>query len=311
MHSIEAEHDVDCFDDWHHLTCHNYSVTDYHRRVSGPFKGRISARQFGAFTVSDVWCSSDDRIEVVRGAAEIRKDPRDHFMVFLVCRGEVRIAQDGRASRVRDGDLIIYDQARPFTIELSEDPRVISLTIPRPLMVARLPRGENLTARRIAGSSRLGTLTASVVRQLAAFEPEIEDETANRIGASALDILTTTLDVEFADGEERDPGCHRRLEQAKRFVLANLHDADMTIDTIAAAQNVAPRTLHRLFAAEGTTPIRWLWQQRLAGSYKALAEGHVRHVTDAALNFGFTDLSHFSRTFKRRFGCPPHTLVRR
>jgi AraC-like DNA-binding protein len=97
----------------------------------------------------------------------------------------------------------------------------------------------------------------------------------------------------------------------KRYVVANLHDPEMTVDSIAAAQNLAPRTLHRLFSAEGTTPIRWLWQQRLSASYKALAEGHVRHVTDAALTFGFTDLSHFSRAFKKTFGHAPHTLARR
>ena len=114
----------------------------------------------------------------------------------------------------------------------------------------------------------------------------------------------------MTDAVEGDAGCHHRLDQVKRYVLANLHDAEMTIESIAAAQNVAPRTLHRLFSAEGTTPIRWLWQQRLAASYKALAEGHIRHVTDAALSFGFTDLSHFSRAFKKTFGCPPHTLVR-
>ena len=93
------------------------------------------------------------------------------------------------------------------------------------------------------------------------------------MGASALDILATTLEVEFAGATEANGSCERRLDQVKRYVLANLDDADMTIDTIAAAQNLAPRTLHRLFSVEGTTPIRWLWQQRLSASYKALAEG--------------------------------------
>jgi AraC-like DNA-binding protein len=94
-------------------------------------------------------------------------------------------------------------------------------------------------------------------------------------------------------------------------VLANLENPEMTIESIAAAQNLAPRTLHRLFSAEATTPIRWLWHQRLSASYNALAEGRIRNVTDAALSFGFTDLSHFSRAFRKAFGHPPHTLVRR
>jgi AraC-like DNA-binding protein len=178
-------------------------------------------------------------------------------------------------------------------------------------MVSRLPTSHRLTAQRIDGRSQLGALTASIVRQIVDFDAALEEEVANRVSASALDILATTLEVEIAGALDDGAAYGGRLDQVKRYVLANLDDAGMTIETIASAHHVAPRTLHRLFSVEGTTPIRWLWQQRLTASYKALAEGRVRQVTDAALSFGFTDISHFSRAFKKQFGCSPHTLVRR
>jgi AraC-like DNA-binding protein len=301
-----------CFEQWHYATCRNYSITDYRRTTRGPFKGNISAWSFGALTVSKLSSfASESRIEVLRGSSEIRGDPRDEFVLFLVYCGEVGFAQNGRTSCLQNGDMVIYDQARPFTMEFGADTRQIIVTIPRPLMTSRLPEVERFTARRIASASKMGGLTAAVVRQLIEFETSFDEGVANRLGASALDILATSLEAELSGAADGDGRQHARLARVKRYVAANLHDAGMTIESIAAAQNLAPRTLHRLFSAEGTTPIRWLWQQRLSASYKALAEGHIKHVTDAALSFGFTDLSHFSRAFKKMFGHAPHTLVRR
>lgn len=54
--------------------------------------------------------------------------------------------------------------------------------------------------------------------------------------------------------------------------------------------------------------MRWLWQQRLAASYQALAEGRGRRVTDVAMAFGFSSPSHFSRAFREAFGCSPQAL---
>src|SRR3984957_3081181 len=199
VHNIEAVRDGECFEHWHELTCRNYSFTEYRRPVTGPFRGRIAARRFGALTVSGV-CSSfcDCGVEVVRGTGEIRKDPRDHFMLYLVRSGNVGIDQDGRTARVGAGDLFIYDQSQPFVLEFGGDSTGIVLTIPRPLMVSRLPIAHRLTARRIDGRSGLGALTAGIVRQVGKFDPDLEDEAANRVSASALDILATTLGVDNA-----------------------------------------------------------------------------------------------------------------
>jgi hypothetical protein len=172
VHNITAAPDNHCFEHWHEVTCRNYSVTEYRRPVIGPFRGQITARRFGALTVSDVYSSfSDCGIEVTRGAGEIRRDPRDHFMLYLVCCGEVGVDQDGRTARIGAGDLFIYDQSQPFTLEFGGYSRGIVLTIPRPLMVSRLPTSHRLTARRIDGRSQLGSLTTSIVRQIVDFEP--------------------------------------------------------------------------------------------------------------------------------------------
>ncbi len=149
-----------------------------------------------------------------------------------------------------------------------------------------------------------------MTEHLSRMETHAEIDVAQRLIGSALDILATTIETELKETTSPLPHRARQLEQVKRYLMANLNETSLGLEQIARSQSIAPRTLNRLFAAEGTTPIRWLWRQRLAASYRALAEGHVRQVTDAAFSFGFSDPSHFSRAFKAEFGLSPQDVAR-
>lgn len=310
MHNLEAVNDSEGYDRWHEVSCRNYSYCDARRESIYPFSSQISSRSFGALGLSDGRLTADS-IQLNRGPAEIRKDPRDHFMLYLVLLGEVGLTQDGREARAQSGDLLLYDQAQPFTLAFRHDFRAILINIPWPLLISRLPRARGLTARRMAGDSKLGALAGTIVRQITQFSEPPENDVIDRLGSSALDILATTMEADLAGPSEIGCARERLLAQVKDYILTHLHRSDLDIETIAKAQNIASRTLNRLFAIDGTTPIRWLWEQRLHACYKALAEGHVCQVTDAAMSFGFTDMYHFRRAFKNAFGMPPHLIRRR
>lgn len=302
----------DRFEHWHAVTCQNYSTTDCRRINDADFSGQIQVKPLGALLISDVVSSTgpDNPILISRHASHIRKDACDDFMLWLTHEGTATFSQDGRAAHMQPGDLVLHDQAQPFVLEFRESHRAIMVTIPRPLLVSRMPTARRGVARRIAAGTPVGALAASVMGQLGRLEVDTNPGVVRRIGASALDILATTIETELNGLVTLAPRKARQLEQVKRYLLARLDDADLDIARIAKSQNMAPRTLCRLFAAEGTTPIRWLWRQRLAGTYKALAEGHIARVIDAALSFGFSDPSHFSRTFKAEFGQSPQAVAR-
>lgn len=299
----------DCFEHWHQVTCRDFSLTECGRMAHDQFSARIAIREFGPLMVNDIFSSTaaGDRIQVTRSPGDIRRDARDYFMLWLTLEGEVTFAQDGREARMSRDDLVLHDQSQPFTLEFAERARSIMISIPRPLLTTRLVDAPRLTARRISGASKLGALAGSMVRQLAGLDDDITNDAVLRLGSSALDIFATALESELG-GEPSLKQSHARLARAKAYIQANLGDPGLDLDAISSGLNVAPRTLNRLFAQEGTTPIRWLWQQRLAASYKALAEGRVEQVTDAALTFGFSDVSHFSRAFKAAFGLSPHSV---
>lgn len=305
---VTAVRPSDGFDHWHQVTCRDFSRTEC-RRAPQAFRARVAIRRFGPLAVNDIWSttSQDERIHVTRSPQDIRKDPRDYFMLWLSLGGETILSQCGREAPLHPGDMVLHDQSQPFALEFGPRARAMMVSIPRPLLTARLADAATLAARAIPRTSKLGALCGTLMRQMTDID-QVSDRVVGRLSQSALDMFVATLEGELiVEPPHGDP----RLERAKTFIRAHLHDPDLDLETIAKAQNMAPRTLNRLFAAEATTPIRWLWQQRLALSYRALSEGQVRQVTDAALDYGFSDLSHFSRVFKAAFGKTPHEVKRR
>lgn len=301
----------DRFEQWHGFTCRSYSMTECNGIPDRHFSAQVSLGACGPLTVSNIWSrvSSGEPIRVRRRPADIRQDGRDDFMIWLALQGDTGFAQHGRAVRMRCGDMLLHDQAQPFDLQFGRYAEAMMITVPRPLLLARLPQAAALVARPVTGSSRLGTLATDIMRDLLRLIDGVETETARRVGMAALDMLAVALEAELAGPADPASG-GARLQRAQRYMLARLGEPGLDVATIARAQNMSPRSLNRMFAQAGETPIRWLWRQRLAACYRALAEGAPGQVTEIALNHGFSDMSHFSRAFKAAYGSSPQAVRR-
>jgi AraC-like DNA-binding protein len=149
----------------------------------------------------------------------------------------------------------------------------------------------------------VSSLVSNFVRQSATVELSGQSEirAIPRLASSLLDLISVLIDVEIEQGLTHKE--MRQLERIQRNVSANLDNQDLSIEKIAEYSSISPRTLNRLFAKSGTTPMRWVWRRRLEASYLALSEGRSATVTAAAFQYGFND-------FKAAFGTSPELLLR-
>jgi len=96
----------------------------------------------------------------------------------------------------------------------------------------------------------------------------------------------------------------RRLQRARDYVDANL-DRPLMLRSIAREACLSSFHFHRSFRAVfRETPHSYVTRRRLERA-AAVLQRSDRAVIDVALEVGFENAAHFSRAFKRRFGCSP------
>jgi AraC-like DNA-binding protein len=95
-----------------------------------------------------------------------------------------------------------------------------------------------------------------------------------------------------------------RLRAMMLDIVENLHRPELGVNAVAKRHGVTPRYVQRLFEREGTTFTAYVLEQRLAEAYRMLLDPHrdMRQISEIAYKVGFSDLSYFARTFRRKYG---------
>ncbi len=101
-----------------------------------------------------------------------------------------------------------------------------------------------------------------------------------------------------------------RLELALGYIRKHFEMPDLTIAAVARDQNISPRYLQRLIETTGSTFSESVNELRLQRAYGLLVSPQQsrERISDIALRVGFSDVAHFNRSFRRRFGDTPSNV---
>lgn len=273
------------------------------------FRASLSARRIGPLEVSHLRIPFYLHMKETDSSSV--KDGDRALLLSLLLSGNGCLKQNRRTVVQSRLEIIICDANRHFLYDFNSE--AILIKIPRSLLLSRTTYLHNLPLpSKLHCNRRLNAVLADLVIWIMSVESAGGSSMLvdARMGLCILDLVLAVID---AEGEQKPlQRClhEAKLERAQRYIVANLADKKLCPERIARHTAVSLRTLNRLFAQRGTTPMRWVWQRRLAASHAALADGSSKNVSDVAFQFGFSEASHFCRSFKAAYGASPEKLTR-
>nr|WP_197973113.1 helix-turn-helix domain-containing protein [Streptomyces gossypiisoli] len=268
--------------------------------------GSIRTAPLGRLQVTTV---DGDRLEARRIPRLIAQgDEEQYVVVTLLSKGDARLEQDTRDVALRQGEVFIYDMARPVRLIFGDCFQTKSLVVPRQILGLSESDLRHLTASPVRSGTTLGGLLSTCLARLADEAGTYPAHTGESIARNVVDILTVLADERLGRISTGTPsGDAALLLRIRAFIGRHLEDPDLTPKSIAHAHHISVRYLHKLFEREDTTVSRWIQSRRLEACLRDLGRRENTGLTVAAVahRWGFTSAAHFSRVFRAAYGMSP------
>ena len=132
-----------------------------------------------------------------------------------------------------------------------------------------------------------------------------------KAGATAADGSLSVADHAEKEREKQLSEASKEfLKKLNEVILGQMAKGDVSTKAVAAELFMSSSQLVRkLHALTGMTPSAYILEQRMQEALRLLAHTPKYTIAEIAIHCAFSDTSHFSRTFRRRFGIPPSQYV--
>jgi AraC-like DNA-binding protein len=238
-------------------------------------------------------------------------DGNDDF-VFII--NQSAPLHESRAGSVtQGGGGMLQDNSRAAYIGTQEPGGVWNIVIPRKTLLALAPGAEDAVGRALDPASVPLQLLRGYVTTLlggGAVQPAMLAMAAQHV--AELTALALAHDNARVAESGRAAAKAVRREALTREIAARAADPQLTLAALAKAHGISERYVQKLMGEAGTSFSDALLEARLARAHRELASPahRARRIADIAFGAGFSDLSHFNRSFRRRYGLTPGDVRR-
>ena len=264
------------------------------------FEGHMAASHAGDVILTKL---EANRHRVMRTPGMARTSEVGYLKIVAPWRGQATVEQDGRRASTGEGGWVIYDTTSSYDIANPERCEHLIVMLPKDRMAERGVRLGELMARRVGGASGISRVTLETMRSTYQELPHMSEDAARGAGELIMQLVRLSL-LELAGQETMVTQREALRDRIRSHVARHLRDPQLSIDGIARALNCSKRHLYNAFAEDKETLAGYILKQRLQACIRELRESAPagRPITEIALSWGFSNLSHFSRVFREHIG---------
>jgi AraC-like DNA-binding protein len=274
-------------------------------QVASGFRGEIDTYVLKDMVYLD---SRTDPFVQARTAARISTDTMRDFVFHVAVKGIVDTVTGPSAQRKSTQfvpGIVALDMNQTMRMERPAPARVLAFFLPRATVESVIPDAESLHGRVISYTSPVSRLLLAHVESLCRYlhlMPAHEAKVILQVCATLI-LEVFGKQARLGDGA-RAAARAAMLEQVRRHVQANLHQLDLSPESVLRAFPLPRATLYRMFEDEGGLAA-YIRNCRLRAAADELLRLPSMGIMKIAYGLGFNTPSDFSRAFRRGYDMTP------
>jgi AraC family transcriptional activator of tynA and feaB len=298
-------HPRDRLDYWHSVACKEIVEHDSVPVSRVHFEAEIEVGSLGAL---ELVAFQNSPLRVEHGQAHISRSSSEHLFLCRETSGSVSVEQEGRHITLQAGNMTLLDPGLPYSASFSFGSRTLVLKLPRRELQTRLGITRSMVARLIQLGSAEDNLASSFTAGLPALAGEVRPVCGQLVANFMLDLVALSL-AKAVEGATPRVSSSKAMAilQIRAAIKTRLADPGLDVQSIADAVGLSVRYTNHLLASQDTSIGRLILTERLERCRQALEDPvqSGRSVSEIAFGWGFSDLTHFGRCFKKAYGMSP------
>jgi AraC-like DNA-binding protein len=270
-----------------------------------PFHASVAFHALPGLNIA-IGSRSDARYHIGKNGAG---RTQDNVVLSYATRGRGHIAQLGREVAGGPGGAVLLYGTEPATSTLLGDGAFVTLSFPRHSIQAHIPDLDAIMVRPFNEDNQALRLLSSYLGVLSEHDCSWAPSVARSVATHIFDLVVLAAGV---SGEARQIVRERGAKAAWRRaiigeIFASAPMPDLSPHTIACKLGISERYVRLILSETGRSFTELVLTRRLDIAHHRLSDPQSDRCTIAGIAFaaGFSDISHFNRRFRGRFGLTP------